>query len=140
MFQMTHQPFIKVTWSLTAVQMPHINENPDLAKHPNQKIDLSEISQKDTFVSPNISTADDNIAAVSFASNIIRIKKRQFYFRRNTLKVYQGAPKYQKVFRILFSLDICCFYMKEDQKCKKMIFGAFSQPGHHFVENALFTL
>ena len=27
--------------------------------------------------------------------------------------------------------------MKEDQKCKKMIFGAFSSPGHHFVENAL---
>ena len=24
--------------------------------------------------------------------------------------------------------------MKEDQKCKKMIFGAFSSPGHHFVE------
>ena len=29
--------------------------------------------------------------------------------------------------------------MKEDQKCKKKIFGAFSSPGHHFVENALFT-
>ena len=24
-----------------------------------------------------------------------------------------GAPKYQKVFRILFSLDICCIYMKD---------------------------
>ena len=53
-------------------------------------------------------------------------------------QLHQGAPKYQKVFRILFLLDICCICMKGDQNAKRIIFGGFSQPGHHFVENALF--
>ena len=33
-------------------------------------------------------------------------------------------PKIQKVVRPLFSLDIICIYMYEDQKCKKNYFSA----------------
>ena len=52
-----------------------------------------------------------------------------------------GCTKISKSFQnSILTWYMLYLYERRPKMQKKMIFGAFSSPGHHFVENALFTI